>query len=234
MKKIDLFPLSVFCLPLGFPPPSDKSTDARTTWIDRILQMRQASAPPRSAISAWTGDIQEHAFLHEEPLFNPLFTMIGRGLSAYINEMGVDTQQLDLYITRSWGVVAEKNERINRHAHLQSHLSVAYYLQKPPDGGRIAFLMTEAPNEFLPGLFESKMASLFKGPRSGGNSSTTLVDVEEGDLVIFPSKTVHATEPHNSDIPRVSISADIIVTLKDSKNHEFGLPSLSHWKKMNP
>ena len=233
MKKIELFPLTVFCLPLGFPPAIDNAPDMRKAWIDRILQIRRDSASPQSPISAWTGDVQGHAFLHEDPLFTPLFANIARGLSAYINEMGIDSSQFDLYVTRSWGVVAEKNERVNRHAHLQSHLSIAYYLQKPSAGGRLAFLKSDAPNEFLPGLFESKMASLFKGPRSGTNSSTTLVDIEEGDLVIFPSKTVHATEPHQSDTPRISISADVIVTLKNSTRHEFALPSLSHWKKMN-
>ena len=93
--------------------------------------------------------------------------------------------------------------------------------------------MSEAPNEFLPGLFESRLGSLFKGPRTAANSSTTLVDVEEGDLVVFPSKTVHATEPHQSETPRVSISADIILTLKDATTHEFALPNLSHWKKIS-
>ena len=233
MKKIDLFPLSIFCLPLGFPPDADESTDARQAWIDRIVQMRSDSEPPRSDISAWTGDVKGHAFLHEDPLFAPLFAAIARGLAAYIGEIGVDANQFDLYITRSWGVVAEKNERVNRHAHLQSHLSIAYYLQKPQKGGRLAFFNSEPPNEFLPGLFESRMASLFNGPRTAANSSTTLVDVEEGDLVVFPSKTVHATEPHQSDTPRISISADIILTLKDETTHEFALPSLSHWKKMS-
>ena len=233
MKKIELFPLTVFCLPLGFPPATDNAPDMRQAWIDRILQMRRDSDRPQSAISAWTGDVKGHAFLHEDPLFASLFANIARGLAAYIGEMGIDAGQFDLYATRSWGVVAEKNERVNRHAHLQSHLSVAYYLQKPPDGGRLAFLKSDAPNEFIPGIFESKMASLFKGPRTGSNSSTTLIDIEEGDLVIFPSKTVHATEPHQSDTPRISISADVIVTLKDATGHEFALPNLSHWKKFN-
>lgn len=233
MKKINLFPLTVFCLPLGFPPSTGASTNPRQSWIDHILQMRSDSEPPRTAISAWTGDVKGHAFLHEAPLFDPLFSAIARGLGAYIAELGLNANQFDLYITRSWGVVAEKNERVNRHAHLQSHLSVAYYLQKPADGGRLAFLMSDAPNEFLPGLFESRMGSVFNGPRTPANSSTTLVEVEEGDMVIFPSKTVHATEPHQSGTPRISISADIIVTLKNSASHEFALPNLSHWKKMN-
>lgn len=231
MKKIDLFPLSVFSFPLGF--PDDGKTDARGEWIARILEMRRESAPPRSEISAWTGDVKGHASLHAQPLFVPLFSAIARGLTAYLAEMSIDPAQFDLYVTRSWGVVAEKNERVNRHAHLQSHLSVAYYLQTPGEGGRLAFLMPDAPNEFLPGLFESRMGSLFKGPRTAANSSTTLVDVEEGDLVVFPSKTVHATEPHHSDEPRISISADIVVTLKEATTHEFGLPSLSDWKKIN-
>ncbi len=231
MKKIDLFPLSIFSFPLGFPDTGN--TNIRKEWIERILEMRRDSSPPRSEISAWTGDVKGYGSLHEEPLFMPLFAAIARGLTAYLAEMSVDPSVCDLYVTRSWGVVAQKNERVNRHAHLQSHLSVAYYLQTSGDGGRLAFFMPEAPNEFLPGLFETRMGSLFKGPRNAANSSTTLVDVADGDLIVFPSKTVHATEPHASETSRISISADIVVTLKDAGNHEFGLPSLSHWTKLS-
>ena len=233
MKILELFPLTVFCQPIGFPSPEGHPEDQKNSWVQHILKMREASDPPRSEISAWTGDVKGHEFIHKEPTFEPLFESIATGVETYLQQMGLDFTQLNLYFTRSWAVVAYKNERVNRHAHLQSHLSVAYYVQKPKEGGRLAFFNSGPPNEFVPGLFESRMGSLFTGPRSPANSANTIVDVEEGDMVIFPSKTVHATEPHQSETPRISISADIVITLKESKNHEFLLPDFSHWKKMN-
>ena len=125
MKILELFPLTVFCQPIGFPAPEGHPEEQKNSWVQYILNLREASDPPRSDISAWTGDVKGHAFLHKEPIFEPLFKSIATGVETYFQQMGLDSTQLNLYFTRSWAVVAYKNERVNRHAHLQSHLSVA-------------------------------------------------------------------------------------------------------------
>ena len=182
--------------------------------------------------AAWTGDVRGFEFIHNEPTFKPLFDTFEGMTERYLEAMGLDADQLNLYFTRSWAVVSGAGERVNRHAHIQSHISLIYYLQKPRTAGRIAFLHPSPPNEFAPGLFEAKMNSLFKGPRDEANSNNLIVDIQEGDLLIFPSRTEHATEPHDSTEPRISISADVMVTLKDSTKHEFLLPDPAHWRKM--
>ena len=232
MKIINIFPLTIFCAPVGLPWVGGSPEEHKLQLIQQIRSMRDGSEPPTSEIAAWTGDVRGHEFLHNDSVFSPLFDVFENTLDLYLENMGLDTQQLNLYFTRSWAVVAASGERVNRHAHLQSHLSLVYYLQKPKDGGRIAFLHPNPPNEFVPGLFETKMNSLFNGPRNETNSNNLIVDVNEGDLIIFPSRTEHATEPHNSTEPRISISSDVVVTLKDSSKREFLLPDLEHWKKM--
>lgn len=232
MKSINIFPLTVCCSPIGFPSAEGSADEQKAEMIQQILAMRDGSEPPRSDIAAWTGDVRGHEFLHNEPAFTLLFDAFENVIKVYLKNMGLDEGQLNLYFTRSWAVVAKATERVNRHAHLQSHLSLIYYLQKPKTGGRIAFLHPSPPNEFIPGLFETKMDSLFNGPRNANNKSSLIVDVESGDLVIFPSRTEHATEPHDSTEPRISISSDVVVTLKDSDKREFLLPDLKHWKKM--
>ena len=232
MKSINIFPLTIFCVPIGFPCGGGTLAESKLQFIEQILAMRDGSEPPTSEIAAWTGDVRGHEFLHNDPVFGPLFDAFENTVELYLANMGLDVSQLNLYFTRSWAVVATAGERVNRHAHIQSHLSLAYYLQKPENGGRIAFLHPSPPNEFVPGLFETKMNSLFNGPRNETNSNNLIVDVNEGDLVIFPSRTEHATEPHNSTEPRISISSDVVVTLKESNKREFLLPDLKHWKKM--
>ncbi len=54
--------------------------------------------------------------------------------------------------------------------------------------------------------------------------------VAEDDVVIFPSKTYHATEPNQTDGPRVSISVDVVVALKDSAGVEFVMPPVRQWR----
>ena len=231
MKSINLFPLTVCCTPIGFPAEGISAEAGKAQMIEQILAMRNVSEQPR-APAAWTGDVRGFEFIHNQPTFVPLFKAFESVVTLYLENLGLDARQLNLYFTRSWAVVAAAGERVNRHAHLQSHLSLVYYLKKPKNAGRIAFLHPSPPNEFAPGLFEGKMNSLFQGPRNPSNSNNLIVDVEEGEVVIFPSRSEHATESHESSEPRISISVDIVVTLKDSSKREFLLPDLKHWKKM--
>ena len=53
---------------------------------------------------------------------------------------------------------------------------------------------------------------------------------EEDDIVLFPSKTYHATEPNQTDGPRISISTDIVVTMRESDQVEFVMPDVSKWR----
>ena len=55
---------------------------------------------------------------------------------------------------------------------------------------------------------------------------------KEGDIVIFPSKTIHSTQPNASNKERISISADISLIAKDSKLLEHLTPPISNWQKM--
>ena len=59
------------------------------------------------------------------------------------------------------------------------------------------------------------------------------MEPEENDIVIFPSKTLHATLPNESDEPRISISADITTMLRDSHGHETMMPHFRHWRSFD-
>ena len=58
-----------------------------------------------------------------------------------------------------------------------------------------------------------------------------MFDVEQDSIIIFPSKTPHATLPNNSGHPRISISGDVTIMLKDSKGFEHLMPNFKNWTK---
>ena len=64
------------------------------------------------------------------------------------------------------------------------------------------------------------------------NRNTPNIDlqIEEDDIVIFPSKTKHATIANKSENPRISISGDISIMLKDSLGHERLMPHYNNWQ----
>ena len=224
-KFIDLFCVSGYRETLGVDPALRKS-------LAGIILENEARTPSAAdQESAWLGDTAGHEFLFHETAFEPLFDVIGASVRRYLNELGVDAQRLQLYFQRSWATVSREGQRIFEHAHVQSHLSFAYYLQKPADGGGIYFSVANHPNELAPELFTAAKESLgILKDSSDRTINRKYVETVEDEILIFPSKTLHSTAPNMTDQPRISISADVVLTLKDSRGHETLMPAIEHWR----
>lgn len=223
---LNCFPLTVFKDRLGLPP------DYRHRIGQQIIESCRASKRiGQSATRSWTGDRNGHEFLHLQEPFAPMFKAIHQRIRRYVEALGLDADRFRFQFTRSWGTVSEKGQQIRRHRHNQSHISLAYYPLKAPGSGNIVFHMPEPQNEFTAGLFEphSHDQGLVKSS-SILNSELVNLPVEEDDIVLFPSKTYHATEPNPTDGARVSISTDIVVTLRQSGEVEFVMPDLANWR----
>ena len=58
-----------------------------------------------------------------------------------------------------------------------------------------------------------------------------MFDLEQDSIIVFPSKTPHATLPNKSNLPRISISGDISLMLRQSKGFEHLMPNFTNWTK---
>ena len=222
---INMFPLSVYREAM----PIDPAYQAQL--VQAVLEMAAGSDRRTSAKWAWTGDVSGYEFLHNDELFAPLFAQFAPHLRAYLEMLSVRPEKLNLYYTRSWATVSRGQEAIKSHRHVQSHISVVYYIKKPPESGAIRFNNHDRANEFAPQLFEEPM---FKAGVVNTvletNTNAVFVDAREGDILIFPSKTSHATTESKAAEPRISIAIDILTTLKDSARLEHLLPNPKQWK----
>lgn len=54
--------------------------------------------------------------------------------------------------------------------------------------------------------------------------------VDEDDIVIFPSETSHGTDPTSTDVERISIALDVVMTLKNSMGDEYFLLPVDWWR----
>jgi len=147
----------------------------------------------------------------------------------------LDVSKLDFYFQRSWATLSNSKEHISPHDHSQSNLSFAYYLKKQPGESKLVLVDKSKHNEFIPQLFTSPSVNrnkIFK-KRTLTNTPRINIEAEEDDIVIFPSKTLHGTEKNINNNERISISADISVLAKESKNLEHLTPPFSEWKKFN-
>ena len=226
-RFIELFPLSVYRDRL------DLETSQRQGLAQRILADEQRKPTPVDQETAWLGDTAGHEFLFDTPEFAGLFEKIGAAVKDYAAGIGLQPDNLNFYFQRSWATVSRQGQRIFEHAHLQSHISFAYYLQKSRDAGGIYFSVAEHPNELAEGLFTIQKSSAGILAQGGNKRSLNrrYLEPNEDEIIIFPSKTLHSTAPNMTTEPRISISADIVITLKDSGGHETLMPPVERWKQ---
>ena len=230
MNLINLFPLTIIKDKIAI------TEKERNLMIEEVRKMKinSKNLGYQSKTNAWTGDTQGYEFIHKNEKFKKLFEEIMKRIWGYLSCIEIDNKLVDLYIQRSWATISERNERIKKHRHFQSHISFAYYLKKNTQDSNFVVFDESYKNEVMPGIFRSETA-LQKGivkKMNQFNVTQAIVNVEENDIVIFPSKTIHSTQPSQNNDERISISADVVCVAKDSNLLEMGMPPLSEWTKI--
>ena len=182
---------------------------------------------------AWTGDTQGYEYLYLNSKFKNLFKQIENHVLIYIKKFGFDTNKINIYFQRAWATVSTKNQNISSHDHPQSHISFAYYLKKSKLDGGITFIDNHKHNEFIKNSFGSKILIEQKviDRSTFFNSNSVNLIPEQDDIIIFPSKTLHATQTNNTEDTRISISADITIISKNTAKIEQLITPIDKWKK---
>ncbi|MEQ8651735.1 MAG: TIGR02466 family protein [Kiloniellales bacterium] len=225
---IHLFPLTVFRSSISVAP------DERAHMVNAIVEMGQTRVNQKRPGVSWTGDLNGHELLHNDPRFATLFTRFERPLHDYLDLFHIDRNRVRLHFTRSWGTLSSRGDSTQSHRHVQSHISLVYYLKKPSDSSGISFLNKEAPNQFAPNLFDDAMrkAGVLKLDHQS-NAQRIYVEPSEDDVLIFPSQALHEIPTNHSSDLRVSIACDIVMTVRNSAELEFLLPDPSTWRSAN-
>ena len=226
----NFFPLSILKSKIEF------SEEKKKKMLDEIFDMEKKSKNNeyKNQTSSWTGDTQGFEYIHNNPIFDDFFIEVKKRIIEYLDALQVDYEQLDIFIQRSWATISSGKEVISKHQHLQSHVSFAYYLKKISSDSNFIVYDEEKKNEFIPGLFGSKTLVQKKLIKEITLASATKISlpVNEDDIVIFPSKTLHSTDQIKTNNDRISISGDIIFLAKDTNTLEHLTPSFENWKKL--
>ncbi|MDC2975941.1 2OG-Fe(II) oxygenase family protein [bacterium] len=226
MKIFNLFPLTVVQDSINI------ENKERDKLVNEILKMKNRNTEIEQSSYSWTGDTKGHEFLFSNHLFKSLANKISNVIIKYLETLEINTNLLDIYYQRSWATITEKDQNINFHTHSQSNISFAYYLLKPEKSGGIIFRSNELQNEIAKNIFtNSKLEKSLINKANPYNSDRSMFDLDQDSIIIFPSKTPHATVPNKSGFPRISISGDISIMLKDSKGFEHLMPNFSNWTK---
>ena len=102
-----------------------------------------------------------------------------------------------------WAIINKKGNFNTEHIHPNSNLSGAYYVSAPKNCGKFKVIN---PHSISRDKFP---------PRENPNELNRLVaehEIEDGDLLIFPSYLPHSVLPNQSDDDRIVISFNIFVS----------------------
>jgi len=165
--------------------------------------------------------------LHLDKRFNKLFKEIESGIKGALLMQNYDMNLFEAYITKSWATYSIKDQFIAYHRHMSSHYSFVYY-PYAEEQGNLFFLDDEAHKV---GLNIPRRDPYFS-KWDNTNFAKAEYPAATGNLVIFPSMIFHETGKNLKEEPRISISGDVMITMKPGVKSEHNIPSPSTWKKL--
>ena len=141
---------------------------------------------------------------------------------------------MSLHFQRSWPIVTTSGTWVARHTHASADLSAVYWVNSPPDSGKLTLWDPSPRNECAPGLNGRDGEIVKPNPL---NYDSVSYEPKEGRLVLFPAKTPHSVEAGDIDGLRVSLTCDVTLTTREDEDrpfYEFLLPSPTTWRKFAP
>jgi len=165
--------------------------------------------------------------LHLDKRFNKLFKEIESGIKGALLMQNYDMNLFEAYITKAWATYSTKDQFISYHRHMSSHYSFVYY-PYAEEQGNLFFLDDEAHKV---GLNIPRRDPYFS-KWDNTNFAKAEYPAATGNLVVFPSMIFHETGKNLKEEPRISISGDIMITMKEGIKSEHNIPSPSTWKKL--
>ncbi len=162
-------------------------------WQARLDGLTPLFAQWIAAVTAWTSTEKT---LLDQPVFETLLAALRAACSHALAQMGVSEPSFAL---ESWATLHERGGYTIVHRHEGCLLSGVFYLQVPQGSGALVFRDPRPGPQCAP----------FKGPHANGHNDVQLAP-SAGLAVLFPSWLDHSVEPHDSDLPRLSISFNAV------------------------
>ncbi|MGD1951998.1 MAG: TIGR02466 family protein [Leptolyngbyaceae cyanobacterium] len=205
--------------------------------IDAALQLEKDGHERRAFPEmAWTGDLHGAEQIHTDPRFTWIVGKVEHHVQQYLQELGLDLSQIDLYIQRAWPVISRHQQEVGTHCHNTAHVSAVYYISVPNSGsdeaGSLVFFDNARPNEVSPGLGSENTNIV--ATWNYLNQDQAMYLPTEGRLIIFPAKQRHGVTMNHTDSLRISLSFDIVLTAKPGNaagSYEFLPPPPQQWQR---
>jgi hypothetical protein len=174
--------------------------------------------------------------LHLEESLNPLFEEIIEHIKNYAQNVLLLKDVFDYVITKTWLSRSRNSEdEIPWHIHSTSHISFSYYVNVPKNAHSIKFSNKHLPNSLFLGMTKDHKdysRQLVKN-YNDINCETFFMIPNEGNIIVFPSKTIHSTSGMSLkfDGERLAIVGDVTLVLKEEYlSYSMGYIHQKYWK----
>ena len=198
-----------------------------------IIPLINSEVTPTNSQYARTTDIKPNELqsiddgIHHDKRFNNLFDAIIPKIKEALISQHINLDVLDMYITKAWTTYTIKEQYIHSHRHMSSHYSFVYYPYAEGQGD-LVFQDDEGSKVGLNIPIRKEYFTEF----TDINYSSAIYPAKTGNLIIFPSMLFHETQLNTTDKPRISISGDIMLTMKPGIKSEHNVPSPSTWRML--
>lgn len=199
----------------------------------KIVPYIKNNVSPTNSQYATTTDVKPKELqdiddnLHLNKNFSKLYEEVKKHILEYLNIQNYNLKVFDIYILKSWATYSTKDQYIHMHKHMASHFSFVYY-PYAEDQGDLTFFSNLGDNTHL--YIPSNPDYFTKFDQS--NFTSTKYPAKTGNIIIFPSHLFHETKTNKTEVPRISISGDVLITMKPGVKSEHCFPSPSTWKKL--
>jgi uncharacterized protein (TIGR02466 family) len=199
----------------------------------KILPLIEKEITPTNSQYSRTTDIKGKELqsiddnLHIDSRFKELFNEIEKVIIAAMSVQNYNLELFEFYITKAWATYSVKEQFIAYHRHMSSHYSFVYY-PYAENQGNLFFLDDEAHKL---GLNIPRREPYFS-KWDETNFAKAEYPAATGNIIVFPSMIFHETGKNLKQEPRISISGDVMITMKPGVKSEHNIPSPSTWKKL--
>jgi uncharacterized protein (TIGR02466 family) len=162
------------------------------TWRTEIIKLRNSDMEPRGKSNRLGWNSQP--IISTLPTFKPLMKECEKAFNAVIKV--VSPKRDYRYSIEAWANVNDKGGFNTLHSHPGALMSGTFYLTVPEGSGNLVFRDPRL----------GVVLSSFHGNDAPNASNDKYLVPKVGMLALFPNWLEHRVEPHQGDIPRVSIA----------------------------
>ena len=188
-----------------FPQPIFKyKIDSYQEWnaqlLDYIYELKEddESGIERSNINGWHS--KPFDLKKKNSIQHKFFLNITKYVFDVLKSYGWKADPEKIICSEMWAIINKKNNFNLLHTHPNSYLSAAYYAKAPKNSGNF---IIEDP------LSVSRHSYPIIETKTEFNTKVVGLDIEEGDLLIFPAYLPHKVGKNNTDEDRVVVSFNI-------------------------